>query len=82
MGDKIGSPRSWTRKLSVISHKQPLPEGKDPTLKGTLEFPWWFQWVKDLALSLQWLWVLLWLGFDPWPREFHMPWTQPKKKGF
>ena len=24
------------------------------------------QWVKDLALSLQWLGSLLWCGFDPW----------------
>ena len=37
------------------------------------------QWVKDPALSLQWLWLLLWHGFDPWPRNFHMPWAQPKK---
>ena len=31
------------------------------------------QWVKDLALSLEWLlkW-LLWHGFDPWPRNFYM----------
>ena len=29
------------------------------------------QWVKDPALSL------LWLGFDPWPRKFHMPWALP-----
>ena len=20
------------------------------------------------------------LGFDPWPRNFHMPWVQPKKE--
>ena len=37
------------------------------------------QWVKDLALSLQWLRSLLCLGFDSWPGNFHMPWTQPKK---
>ena len=24
------------------------------------------QWVKDLVLSLQWLGLLLWRGFDPW----------------
>ena len=28
------------------------------------------QWVKDLALSLQWR------GFNPWPKNFHMPWAQ------
>ena len=30
--------------------------------------------VKESALSL------LWLGFDPWPRNFHMLWAQPKTK--
>ena len=25
------------------------------------------QWVKDLALSLLWLWLLLWHVLDPWP---------------
>ena len=38
------------------------------------------QWVKDLALTLQWLRSLLWLGFDPCPGKFHMPLAQPKKK--
>lgn len=28
--------------------------------------------VKDSALSLLWFWLLLWLGFDLWPRRFHM----------
>ena len=31
------------------------------------------QWVRDLALSL------LWLRFDPWPRNFHM--LQARTKG-
>ena len=26
--------------------------------------------VKDLALSLQWIRLLLWLRFDPWPGKF------------
>ena len=30
--------------------------------------------MKDSTLSL------LWLGFDPGPRNFHMPWVQPKKE--
>ena len=38
------------------------------------------QQVKDLMLSLQWLGLLLWHGFDPWPGNFHMPWVQPAKK--
>lgn len=32
------------------------------------------QQVKDVALSLLWLW------FDPWPRSFCMPRVQPKEK--
>ena len=28
------------------------------------------QQVKDLVLSFLWLWLLLWLGFDPWPGNF------------
>ena len=36
------------------------------------------QWVKDPELSLQWLGLLLWHGFHPWPRNSHMP--QGKKK--
>ena len=27
--------------------------------------------------SLQQLASLLWHGFDPWPRNFHMSWVQP-----
>ena len=38
------------------------------------------QWVKDLALSLQQLWSLLWHKFDPWPKNFHMPQVQAKTK--
>ena len=37
------------------------------------------QWIKDPALSLQRLRSLLWHGFDPWPRNLHMLWVQPKK---
>ena len=35
--------------------------------------------VRDLALSL-WLGLLLWHRFHPWPRNFHMPQAQTKKK--
>ena len=35
-------------------------------------------WVKDPAFSLFWLGSLLWLGFDPWPGNFHMPQVQTK----
>ena len=44
------------------------------------------QQVKDLVLSPQQLGLLLWCRFnpcprfDPWPRNFHMPWVWPKKE--
>ena len=38
------------------------------------------QWVKGLVLSLQWLGLLLWQGFDPGPRHFHMPGARKKKE--
>ena len=31
------------------------------------------QWVKDLEMLLLWLWLQIWLRFDPWPRDFCMP---------
>ena len=37
-------------------------------------------WVKDLALSLLWLGLLLSRDFHPWPRNFHTPWVWPKKR--
>ena len=38
------------------------------------------QWVKDLVLSLMWLWLLLWHRFNPCPGNLHMPWAWPKKR--
>ena len=38
------------------------------------------QQVKDLELSLPWLWLHLWCMFDPWPGNFCMLWMQPKKE--
>ena len=38
------------------------------------------QWIKDPVLSLQWLRLLLWYRFDPWPRNFCMPWVWSKKR--
>ena len=37
------------------------------------------QQVNNLALSLWWLGSLLWLGFCPWPGNFHMMWIWPPK---
>ena len=39
------------------------------------------QQVKDQALSLLWLRSQLWHRFDPWPRNFHMPWGAHKRRG-
>ena len=38
------------------------------------------QW--DLVLLLQWLRLLLWCGFNPWPRNFPTPQVRKKKKKF
>ena len=38
------------------------------------------QGVKDSALSLQWLRLLLWHGFDPWPRRYQHVVSMAKKK--
>ena len=38
------------------------------------------QQVKDLPLPLQWLGLLLWRRFKPWPGNFHMLQEWPKKK--
>jgi len=38
------------------------------------------KWVKDPAMSQQWLRWLLWCGLDRWPGDFHMLWVWPKKK--
>lgn len=38
------------------------------------------QWVKDLLLSLQWLRLLLWLGFYSWLSNFHTTQVQPNKQ--
>ena len=35
---------------------------------------------KDLSLSQLWRRLKLWLGFHPWPRNFHIPWVWQKKK--
>ena len=37
--------------------------------------------IKDPVSSLQRLGSLLWLGFDPWPRNIHVPQNGQKEKG-
>ena len=38
------------------------------------------QWVKNPALTLQGLRLLLWHRFDPWPRNFYISSSAAKKK--
>ena len=37
------------------------------------------QWVKDPALSLLWLRLLLWCAFDSWPQTICTLWVELKK---
>lgn len=36
------------------------------------------QQIRDLALSLRWLWLQLWNGFNPWRGNFRILWVWPK----
>ena len=36
------------------------------------------RWDKDLVLLQLWCTLQTWLGFDPWPGNFHMPWVSLK----
>ena len=38
------------------------------------------QWVKNLALPQLWCRLQQLLGFNPWPRNFHMEVVWPKRK--
>ena len=49
-------------------------------VKLTFGVPAVVQWVKNLVLPQLWYRLQLWLKFDPWPGNFHMPWAQPKTK--
>ena len=55
-------------------------EGNLGPIRSLLQESLVLQWVKDLALSLQWLGLLLWHRFDPWPGNFYMLWAWLKKK--
>ena len=48
--------------------------------EGSGSIPRQAQWIKDLVLVQLWCRLQLWLGFDPWPGNVHMPWVWPKKK--
>ena len=65
---KVTQLPSWER-------EKPIPHGKTDLFQSSLVAGC----VKDLMLSLQWLGLLLWYTFDPWPGNFHMPSAQPKE---
>ena len=58
----------WLKNLTVVA--QITARGK-----GSIPSP--VQWIKDLVSPQLWHWSQLWLGFDPWPENFHMLWVQP-----
>ena len=47
-----------------------------------LGFLLWCSGLRIQHCACEWLGLLLWRGFDPWPRNFHMLWVWPKKKKF
>ena len=40
----------------------------------------WCTGLRIRLLSQQWLQVLPWHGFDPWLRNFHIPWVWQEKE--
>ena len=40
----------------------------------------WHSGLNDLALPQPWHTLQLWLRFNPWPGNFHVPWVWPFKK--
>ena len=77
--------------LSFIANKVGLlyPRVPNPQIQSIMDQKYLFEnsrnshvvlQVKDLALSLQWLGLLLWHRFYPWSRNFCMPVVLPKRK--
>ena len=60
--------RSSPSLLCFFSHPQRELKAQEGLLRDRkLQSSLVAQWVKDPALSLLWLWLLLWQGFNPWP---------------
>ena len=68
--------RSWTEEPTEVAKLALIFVSLKKLLRSSLGA----RWVEDPVLSLQWLGLLLWCGFHPWPGTFHMPRVQPKKK--
>ena len=70
--EKLGRAKSKNRQISEL-------ETSNTLFKKFIELGISMaQLVKELASSLQQLGLLLWYGFNPWPKNFHMPWKQQK----
>ena len=50
------------------------------TAEPQVHFPAWSSGLKDVALLQLWHRSQLWLRFDSWPGNFHMPRARAKKK--
>ena len=60
-----------------------VPDGKYFRLHGpqsSVKTTQLWEFTDGLALSLLWLGLLLWLRFNPWPRNFCMLWVWLKKE--
>ena len=66
-----------TCRLACMQGKRKIETERDKKTEGSSLLE---QQVKDLALPLQWLGLLLYCAFHPWSENFHMTLAQPKKK--
>ena len=74
-----GSQGFYTRPSPFAVKENDTQGGKVTVQILMVQHSLWPIWLKDLVLSRQWLRSLLWLGFNPWPGNFPVPWAQPKK---
>ena len=61
----------WVKNLTVVAWV---------AMEVWVGSPAWGDELKDLALPHLWHRLQLWLGFSPWPRNFHMPGMWPLKQ--
>lgn len=65
----------YTAKFNIIKIQHFSPRKKCKKIR----IPWRLSRLSP-ALSLLWLWLLLWHGFSPWHENFCMPWPWPRVK--
>ena len=73
MSSGLKSPRQWRACSDVPDSHQTLVQQMltwgSSLVAQWIKEPWWLHWLS-----------LVWWGFDPQPRNFHMSRAQPKKK--